>query len=93
MFLKVFMFYCFLSFSFSLISCVDLTQIENNLSTQEESHSFSVAFNAIEKSSRAGFIAEEIVNEMRYKFGGKWNCFIFIDRNPNGAFNLQVSYL
>jgi hypothetical protein len=72
MFLKVFMIHCFLSFSFSLISCVDLTQNKNNLSTQEESHSFSVAGG---------------------KFGGKWNCFIFIDRNPNGAFNLQVSYL
>jgi hypothetical protein len=92
MYFKIFVFICFISFRLSLVNCVDLTQIENNLSTQEESHSLSVAFNAIEKSSRASFIAEEIVNEMRYKFGGKWNCFIFIDRNPNGAFNLQVSY-
>ncbi len=71
MYFKIFVFICFISFRLSLVNCVDLTQIENNLSTQEESHSLSVAFNEIEKSSRASFIAEEIEFariKTRYKF-------------------------
>ncbi len=90
MYLKPLIVIFLLSIHLYFANCVDLKQIENNLSSDEEIHSLSSAFNAIEKSSSAAFIAQEIVNEMRYRFGGKWNCFIFVDRNQSGAFDLQV---